>query len=230
MTPPNISLLDNPIWHALTGLQANLGVRLPAAARFDKAVSPFAGLDLDKPEAIVELRKLFDAKDTLALFTPTGVELAGAWAVDRAMTIEQMVLNDMASIPAAEDDIVPLGEADAAQMLELTGMCKPGPFLPKTYMMGNFYGVKSADGKLVSMAGQRLSVEGFTEISAVCTHPDFRGKGYSRVLIMKVAAEIFARGKMPFLHVAHGNDAKFLYEKIGFKVRKDIHLTVLSAV
>jgi hypothetical protein len=93
--------------------------------------------------------------------------------------------------------------------------------------MGRFIGVKQG-GRLVAMAGERLRPEGHTEVSGVCTHPEYRGKGYARGLMRIVAARILARGETPFLHsYAHNAGAIALYESLGFRVRSGIVLTVL---
>ena len=111
----------------------------------------------------------------------------------------------MASPPVAP---LPLGTTDVPEMLELTAATEPGPFLPQTIEMGSYFGIRASDGRLVAMAGERLQSTAFTEISAVCTHPDFRGRGYARALTKFLAAQILAAGKIPFLHVKSENGAK----------------------
>jgi predicted GNAT family acetyltransferase len=113
-------------------------------------------------------------------------------------------------------------------MLELTAATDPGPFLPQTIQMGSYFGIRASDGRLVAMAGERLQTNGFAEISAVCTHPEFRGRGYARDLTTFLAAQILTAGKSPFLHVKSENGAKVVYQKIGFRLRAAICLTVIS--
>jgi predicted GNAT family acetyltransferase len=113
-------------------------------------------------------------------------------------------------------------------MLELTAATEPGPFLPQTIQMGRYFGIRASDGQLVAMAGERLRSTAFTEISAVCTHPEFRGHGYARDLTTFLAAQILAAGKAPFLHVKSETGAKVVYRKIGFRLRAEICLTVIS--
>ena len=131
----------------------------------------------------------------------------------------------VASPPAA---LLPLGTTDVPEMLELTAATEPGPFLPQTIEMGSYFGIRTSDGRLVAMAGERLQSTAFTEISAVCTHPDFRGRGYARALTTFLAAQILAAGKIPFLHVKSENGAKVVYQKIGFHLHNAICLTVIS--
>jgi ribosomal protein S18 acetylase RimI-like enzyme len=104
----------------------------------------------------------------------------------------------------------------------------PGPFLPQTIQLGSYFGVRANDGRLIAMAGERLRSTAFAEISAVCTHPEFRGRGYARDLTTFLAAHILAAGKTPFLHVKSENGAKVVYQKLGFRLRAAICLTVIS--
>jgi predicted GNAT family acetyltransferase len=121
-----------------------------------------------------------------------------------------------------------LGTADVPEMLELAAATEPSPFLPQTTQMGSYFGIRVRDGRLVAMAGERLQSTVFTEISAVCTHPEFRGRGYARNLTTFLAAQILAVGKTPFLHVKSENGAKAVYQNIGFRLRTAMCLTVIS--
>jgi predicted GNAT family acetyltransferase len=80
------------------------------------------------------------------------------------------------------------------------------------------------------MAGERLMLTNYTEISAVCTDPAFRGRGYASSLVKGLAAQALAEGCMPFLHVKRENGARGLYETLGFQIRRNIHLTVLTRI
>ena len=123
---------------------------------------------------------------------------------------------------------IELGDADAAEMLSLATLTQPWPFFARTHRMGDFIGIRQG-GRLIAMAGERMKPEGFTEISAVCTHPGHRGKGYARSLMRVVAARILARGETAFLHVyAHNKGAIALYEALGFARRRSVILTVLA--
>jgi predicted GNAT family acetyltransferase len=113
-------------------------------------------------------------------------------------------------------------------MIALAAVTEPGPFLLQTIQMGRYFGIRSSDGRLIAMAGERLKLNGFTEISAVCTSPEFRGQGHARGLVEFLVAQTLAEGKVPFLHVKEENGAKLLYEKIGFRVRRAIQLTVIG--
>jgi predicted GNAT family acetyltransferase len=120
-----------------------------------------------------------------------------------------------------------LGSAESPEMLELTALTKPGPFGTRTHELGAYLGIRDG-GKLVAMAGERLKVPGFTEISAVCTHPEHTGKSYARLLMSKIIDRIRAKGETPFLHVRQDNTrAIAVYESLGFQTRKLLHFAVL---
>jgi predicted GNAT family acetyltransferase len=141
----------------------------------------------------------------------------------RTGDVTQMVL---ARPPDAMDDarIAPLSEADAEEMLALAKLTEPGPFTRKAQALGTFYGIRM-DGRLAAMTGERMKVEGFGEVSGVCTHPDFRGRGLARLLSIFVTRKILARGETPFLHAWADNTAAIrLYEQIGFTVRAELKL------
>ena len=118
--------------------------------------------------------------------------------------------------------------SDAAEMLALATLTKPGPFFENTHRLGGFIGVR-IDGRLAAMAGERMKPEGFTEVSGVCTHPDFRGRGLGAALSRVVANRILARGETPFLHAWHDNAAAIgLYERLGFRLRAKVNVAVLG--
>jgi ribosomal protein S18 acetylase RimI-like enzyme len=115
-----------------------------------------------------------------------------------------------------------LGSGDVEEMLDLVARTKPGPFLPNTYELGTYLGLRR-EGALVAMAGERMHPEGWTEISAVCTDPAFRGQGLAARLIRAVAHVIRDRGERPFLHTAANNvNAIRLYESMGFVLRRSL--------
>jgi predicted GNAT family acetyltransferase len=109
----------------------------------------------------------------------------------------------------------------------LATLTKPGPFGSRTHELGTYVGIRSK-GKLVAMSGERLKVPGYTEVSAVCTHPDHAGKGYARILMTEIMRGIRERGEIPMLHVRRDNTrAVALYERLGFKTRTVVHYAVL---
>ena len=222
-------LLDNPIWSALTTRQAHFAQSFGPMKRFPPDVSPLGGFEKLDDEAIDALRALLAADGTAGLFMPARIDVPAGLEIMIEGALLQMVMDDDAKLPAIErpHDFVELGDADVPEMLALTALTKPGPFVTRTREMGTYLGIRKG-GKLVAMAGERLKLPGYTEISAVCTHPKFRGRGYARALVTFLAAQILAGGKTPFLHVKSENGAKVVYEKIGFRLRAAIWLTVIS--
>lgn len=132
----------------------------------------------------------------------------------------QLVLDTLP--PRAAVAIVPLGADDSPAMRALVERTRPGPFWERTHEMGRYVGVRDGDA-LVAMAGERLRPPGATEISAVCTAPEARGRGLAAALVTDAAHAIAARGEQPFLHVAASNvGAIALYERLGFRVRRAV--------
>ena len=141
--------------------------------------------------------------------------------------IEGVQLVD-AGIEAAEDaEAVRLGPTDVPEMLDLVARTEPGPFRKRTVELGAYLGIRR-DGALAAMAGERMRMPGWTEISAVCTDPAYRGRGLGTRLIRAVAAGIRARGETPMLHAAADNtSAVRLYYSLGFELRRHIEFLVL---
>jgi ribosomal protein S18 acetylase RimI-like enzyme len=218
--------LDNPVWFALTTEHRLLARSHGLARRYPPDVSPLAGLLHPANDAFANLRRLVSPGEQVALFTASPLDVPSDWEVDRSRWIDQMICE----APLAPPSVAPLqlGTTDVPEMMELTAATEPGPFLPQTIQMGSYFGIRASDGRLVAMAGERLQSTAFAEISAVCTHPEFRGRGYAQALTTFLAAQILAAGKTPFLHVKSENGAKVVYQKIGFRLRAAIYLTVMS--
>ncbi|MDR7328106.1 MULTISPECIES: GNAT family N-acetyltransferase [Catenuloplanes] len=221
-------MLDNPVWASLVhGPHAHLGRRSGAAVRFLPEVGPFHGLaDPGDPAAWADLAALADPG---AQFLVTAPRIAPPddWTVVERLEGVQMVATALDTEP--DPDAILLGPDDVPEMLDLTARTRPGPFGPRTIELGTYLGVRH-DGRLIAMAGERMRPPGFTEISAICTDPDFRGKGLASRLVRAVAAGVVARGETPFLHVAATNTAAIrLYVAMGFTVRSRPEFAVLRA-
>jgi predicted GNAT family acetyltransferase len=139
-----------------------------------------------------------------------------------------MICNEVPNQPSLADAILSLKPADFPEMVALATLTEPGPFRDRTATLGEFLGIR-VDGRLAAMAGQRLSPTGFMEISAVCTHPDFRGRGYAQALVAAVARTIHAEGRTPFLTSLEANTgAVRVYQQVGFVVRRTFQLALLK--
>ncbi len=218
--------LDNPVWSALTSAHASFARGDGPARRYPSAVASLSGLADGSPEAFAALGELAAPGERVGLFSTSVYDVPAGWDVLRTRWIDQMVCETPVA-DADADGIVSLGADDVPEMLALTELTEPGPFGPRTYEMGRYVGIRDGS-RLVAMAGERLKLADWTEISAVCTHPDYAGRGYAGRLMRVLMAQVFAEGKAPMLHVKTENGAKRLYEKLGFRVRREMQLTVLS--
>ncbi|MGN6148400.1 MAG: GNAT family N-acetyltransferase [Rhizomicrobium sp.] len=218
--------LENPIWSSLaTGHRAMARVN-GLAARYPSDISPLSAIREPSPQAFADLRALTQPGEIVGLATGFEVAVPDDWEIVVSRFIDQMVCDDF----HPGGDIAPLllSDKDVPEMVALTKLTQPGPFEHGTIGMGKYLGVRGADGRLMAMAGQRMSLTDFREISAVCTHPDHQGKGYAGKLMTILAREIIADGKIPILHVKTENaSAKHLYAKLGFRVRKPMHFNVI---
>lgn len=210
-------VLDNAAWASMSGAHRHLAEFVGRAGRYRRDVSPFVAVaDTADPRAWADLAALIGPGNT---FTVAGVaELPEGWTGGDAIPGVQLVATTLRG--ELDPEAVPLGPADVPEMLDLVERTRPGPFLPATVEMGAYVGIRR-EGALVAMAGERLHPPGWTEISAVCTDPAYRGQGLATRLIRHVAAGIGARGDTPFLHAAAANtSAVKLYESIGFTLRR----------
>jgi predicted GNAT family acetyltransferase len=213
--------LDKLAWTALTTRQAHLSEGGPLARRFRADIGPFAACADESEAAVAALAELIPADGDISLLEPAPpAPPPGATLVMTALGL-QMVWTKF-SAEQRGFNIQPLSDADAEEMLALALLTKPGPFRARTNTLGRFVGIRD-NGKFVAMAGERLQIAGFIEISGVCTHPDYRGRGYGAALMRTVGARIIADGETPFLHTyAHNTGAIALYQSLGFETRCEV--------
>jgi predicted GNAT family acetyltransferase len=218
---------DRPVWSALEGRQAGLSVGNHLARRFAPGFGPFAATRDDRPEALDALNELIMRRERLILLQAGESQVPRGAIVVRRAEVVQMVLNALK--PAmGHAGVERLGPADVAEMRVLAALTQPGPFEARTHELGAFWGVRH-QGRLVAMAGERMKLDGFVEVSAVCTHPDFRGRGYAAHLTSVVTSQILHRRETPFLHAyASNTPAIALYEALGFTLRREMVVTVLA--
>lgn len=220
--------LDRPIWEALSTTHAAMAQGDTLAKRYPPGVSPLAALSEQSPEAYASLGRLLAPGEAAVLFLDEPPRPPAGWTLLRDSGLEQRVCAAPPEPPRASHTFETLGPGDVPGMLALAELTKPGPFRAGTIVFGGYIGIRDS-GTLVAMAGQRTRPAGYTEISAVCTHPDARGRGYAEALIAALARTIFARGEIPFLGVRPDNDAaRRLYERLGFSVRTVLHLAVAA--
>jgi ribosomal protein S18 acetylase RimI-like enzyme len=220
--------LDNPVWHALTGRQARFSQGTGLARRYDPAVSAFTGLpDEPDPEAWAALAELTGAGGGAVVFRTDTVEIPPQWTAPMRLPTLQMISTEPLGEP--DDAFVRLGADDVDDMLALVKATKPGPFFARTHELGVYLGLRE-DGELIAMAGERMQLDGYTEISAVCTGPAARKRGLGTRLVRAVAAEIEAHGDTAMLHVlADNTNAIRVYEALGFATNAAFDVVIAQA-
>jgi ribosomal protein S18 acetylase RimI-like enzyme len=226
MSPTDEDLLDNPAYGALCGAHARLAKVCGRARRYPADVAPF--LALPSPPSAQDWRDAAElvAPDTYVAGRYGDAELPDGWRAVQAFDLVQMIEERVTGVDCAE--AIPLGAADVPEMLELVAQTEPGPFLTRTIELGDYLGIRR-DGVLVAMAGERFRLDGWTEISAVCTRPDHRGQGLASGLMGALIVGIQRRSQRAFLHAMSTNTGAIrLYEELGFRVRQTATLTVMT--
>ncbi len=221
--------LENPAWYALTGPHQHLAVREGNAVRYPADISPITAVKYVAEDTLRDLAMLHQPGDTAAVGSLDGLE-SPYWVFEREGRGVRMLCTDPMPVDTSQTAIIELGAADAPAMQALVALTEPGPFEARTYLLGRYFGVRVA-GQLIAMAGQRLALDDYVEISAVCTHPDHRRQGLASILSSKVMQVIMQAGKTPFLHAFADNaPAIAAYEKLGFELIKETTFTVLRRV
>lgn len=219
--------LDRPIWGALTSRHAPLAEGGSLARRYVSPITPFAAPRDDSPECLLALSRLAREGEGLLSVQANAVVVPDGMVATTTAAVVQLVA-ERPAVVGHEDRIEQLGAADIEAMLALAELTKPGPFSRGALSFGDFWGVRE-NGRLVAMAGERMKLDGFSEISGVCVHPDSRGRGFAKLLSMYVAGRIIERGETPFLHAYATNAAAIaLYQSIGFALRSAMNVAVLQ--
>jgi predicted GNAT family acetyltransferase len=223
--------LDRPLWNALTGRLKAFALGDAHAVRIDPDLGVFLAAADDTPESRRSLNRLAALHPGSGLIEREGSVMEAVLPdqpVASRSPCAQMTCAALTASGAPDIDFETLGATDAAEMLALATLTKPGPFRGRTQELGGFIGVRH-EGRLVAMAGNRLRVEGFTELSGVCVHPDFRGRGLAGALSRIVVARVLESGEQAFLHAYAGHEATVrLYEGLGFSARTRMTYTVLE--
>ncbi|ASU78393.1 GNAT family N-acetyltransferase [Actinopolyspora erythraea] len=226
MADYDAEVLDDPVGESLRGHHAQLARRVGRAVTYQPEVATFCALPTAPgPAAWADLARLLGPEGLADMFS-CPADPPADWEPVFSLEGLQMIRpgGGRAEHAAAESDraVVELGADDVPEMLDLTARTAPGPFRPRTHELGTYLGVRE-NGALVAMAGERLRPRGWTEISAVCTAPEARGRGHAARLVRALVARIESRDERPFLHaVASNTGAVALYERLGFVVRKPV--------
>lgn len=213
--------LDNVAWSALTTAHAGFAAGDDLARRYPDDMAPFAAIREPSAAAYAALAALLPPGREARLFRPNEEATPLGWETLSARPIIQMVADAPIADDGMSDDLSvrTLAIADADDMLALAEIAKPGPFSARTVLLGGYLGLRDAGGQLIAMAGERFRLPGHAEMSAICSHPDARGRGFGRMLTVNLARRIQARGAVPFLHVFPDNPAAALYTRLGFRER-----------
>jgi len=220
-------LLDNIVWHSLSGPHRKFAIGADDIRRFAPGFSPIIGFANPDSPKLEALAPFCEPGEQLYCSNWSGPVPKG-WRVDEESTMCRMVWKG--SMPELDEtpDAVQLGPQHAEEALELATLTRPGPFGLRTIELGDYFGIFE-DGRLVAMAGERLHAGSFREISGVCTHPDFQGRGFARRLTAKLIRRQVERNETPFLHVIHDNTvARGLYERLGFRLYREVPVRIIS--
>jgi len=221
-------VLDRPVWTSLATSHAAFAIGGDRARRFAPDIGPLAGARADEPESLAALAALVPEGGSLLLLQVDPIVMPPGTVATTTAPGVQMVLDRLTDEPL-DERIVPLALADRPAMLELATLTKPGPFAARTPDLGEFFGIKDGD-QLVAMAGARMKHDGYVEVSGVCTHPSARGRGLARRLSAHVARRLVAHGVAPYLHAYAANTAAIkLYESLGFRLRRNVHVAAIAA-
>jgi len=207
-------VLDNPVWYALTTQHAGLALTADGAARYPAGIVPFAAVGEPSPRAADQLTSLVDDAESVFI-VGVAPQPPPAWQLEPKKPVLQMVCEARAKVPDGPP-VTTMGAEQVADMIGLTDLVFPGFFRPRTLDMGSYVGIYRGS-RLAAMAGERMRLDGYQELSAVCTHPDYTGRGYAQRLLAILCNSAFERGFTPFLHVYADNARAIgVYRRLSF--------------
>ncbi|WP_207004518.1 GNAT family N-acetyltransferase [Trinickia mobilis] len=218
--------LSNVVWASLSEARPDHVERNKDGARYRPEFAPFGAAQDYSEESVAQIASMLQPAQRLALFTMGKPEIPPGYDVVREATAYQMIAEEK-FVKSSDARIVRLGTNDVPEMLRLVKLTAPGPFNTRTNELGYFIGVRE-EGQLVAMAGERMTAGKYVEVSAVCTHPNWRGKRLGRLMMEHLSATIQQRDRVPFLHVFETNtSAVRLYRELGFRVARTLLLTAM---
>src|SRR6187401_56551 len=226
-------ILDNMIWNAITTGNIDIAVINGDVGCYFPDIAPFAGMKVFNDANLKKLYEFIPASRSVAISSLNKMDHdESRWKLLQPMDVTQMVYEHSVNTFTTKNSslIVPLSEEHVPQMMELTALTRPGPFLQQTIRFKNYFGIFK-DDRLAAMTGQRMHPLPYLEVSAVCTHPDFRGLGYAKSLMLHVMKIILDNSFTPFLHVLSNNSKAIeLYKTIGFRTRVQIFVDMIRSV
>ena len=227
MTDLPESLFANPVWSALHTKHRHFALTAGDACRYPADVAPFAAVASPSADALLQLHSLLAPGESVWIVGESHPQPAKL-AFEQTLLCLQMVLPAELVPPASTIEILPLSNDHAPEMVALTDLAFPGFFRSRTCEMGSYFGIRS-NGQLIAMGGERLTLEGYPEISGICTHPDHRGKGYAESLIWHLARNHRREGLVSWLHVSATNQRAIdLYRRMGFTEVRRVTLNLVS--
>lgn len=226
--------LKNPLWAALNSAQKHFSIAAGAARRYPADVAPFLAVaEEGMPLSAADLAGLDGDYYVLDVFPA----LPDGWSLQPVSNVLQMVYEGgpIGPVDSTSKGGAPMaGEirelaSDDPQMVELTNIAFPGYFRPRTGLMGKYAGIHH-EGRLIALSGERMDLGPLREVSAVCTHPDFTGRGHARRLVEYIMHGMQLQGVRPFLHVGAANArAQALYRSMGYVATRELkHAKVIS--
>ena len=223
-----LQALDNPIWQSLLTCHSDFAIGNEQVKRYPSAIGPFIAVPSEEAVEESYLSGIVAAGETL-YFVGVAPRLSAQWQLTEHGPIVQMLCPSRINVAENDTQISLLSKPDIPAMIDLTALVYPEYFRARTCELGTYLGIY-LDGRLAAMAGERMYLTGHQEISAVCTHPDFTGRGYAALLVSQVTNAILERNEIPFLHVSRDNlRAKSLYERLGFIARCELPLWAVRA-
>lgn len=221
-------LLTNPVWHSLETVHRHLRLGDDLMKRYPATILQVMGCANPENLDLNEIRAIVTPGEHIYMVGMLPV-LPNTWKLKAAIECLQMVYTQTSNIELSSGEIIlELDARDAPEMLELVNLVQPGFFYSNTCLLGRYIGIRK-NNKLVALAGERLKMTGFSEISAVSTHPDYTGRGYARLLTAQIANKNIDQGNIPFLHVRSANERAIkVYDSLGFTEVRKIHFNQLS--